>query len=350
MAYIALSDGHGMETPGKRTPWKVEKYGRVIKENEFNRAVVKYLKTELERQGHKVLLVAPTDYDTPLITRTNLANQKKVDLYISVHYNAGGGEGVEIWIIKKGGQAERLAKTVLTELVKGTPQKNRGVKEGNLHEVRETKMPAILIEAGFMDNKREAELMLNKDFQMECATEIAKGVQKFYGKPYKAGTSKPKPTKPSNPFDQFKPEELKPAPNGAKFTRTLKYVPGNQMEGKDVLAVQQKVGVKPAKDKNGKPYGTFGPLTKKGVEAYQKKHGIKVTGEVGDYNWSHMFGKVSTTKPDSKPKPKTVWHRVSVDGKQVASFKEVNNAAEVVKKHLSDTDKEIEVVVERVKL
>ena len=76
---IALDDGHGMETAGKRTPKLLEdlyidgklvrKKGEVIKENEFNRAVVKYLEKALKRCGFEVLLVAPTDVDTSLQNR-----------------------------------------------------------------------------------------------------------------------------------------------------------------------------------------------------------------------------------------------------------------------------------------
>lgn len=68
MAYlIALDDGHGLSpnpTPGKRTP-NIPEIG-VIYENQFNRAVVNFLSTELKRCGFRTLLVAPTDVDTPL--------------------------------------------------------------------------------------------------------------------------------------------------------------------------------------------------------------------------------------------------------------------------------------------
>ena len=80
-----------METAEKRTPAIPELGGRVIRENEFNREVVKYLDIELKRCGFKTLLVAPTDEDTPLSTRTNLANSRKADAFISIHYNAYDG-------------------------------------------------------------------------------------------------------------------------------------------------------------------------------------------------------------------------------------------------------------------
>ncbi|MGX9708198.1 N-acetylmuramoyl-L-alanine amidase [Laceyella tengchongensis] len=89
-----------MNTPGKRTPPIPQLNGRVIKENEFNRAIVRYLDDELKRCGFKTLLVAPTDNDTPLATRTGLSNKKRADLYVSCHYNAGGGEVIETYHYK----------------------------------------------------------------------------------------------------------------------------------------------------------------------------------------------------------------------------------------------------------
>ena len=84
---IALDDGHGMNTAGKRTPpltsdlyidnTLVRKKGEVIKENEFNRAVVNYLKEALIRCGFEVLLVAPTDEDTSLQARVKKLMMQK---------------------------------------------------------------------------------------------------------------------------------------------------------------------------------------------------------------------------------------------------------------------------------
>ena len=188
---IALDDGHGMETAGKRTPAIPELGGRVIRENEFNREVVKYLDIELKRCGFKTLLVAPTDEDTPLSTRTNLANSRKADAFISIHYNAYDGnfdgydpEGLSVHIYPGSKEGRKLAECVLKYLKEGTPQKNRGIVESNFHVLRETNMPAILSENGFMDNKREALLMLNVDFQKEVAREHAKGICDYFGVKY----------------------------------------------------------------------------------------------------------------------------------------------------------------------
>ena len=205
---IALDDGHGMETAGKRTPY-IPELGRQVRENEFNRAVVKFLDEELKRCGFKTLLTAPTDEDTPLATRVARANNAKADLFISIHYNALDGKfdgerkdpegfSAHVYLGNKNTKSGQFAKIALKHLAGGTPQKNRGVVEQNLYVTRNTKMPAVLFELGFMDNKREALLMVDVNFQKECAQEIAKAVCEFYGKKYVSSNTVSKPNKPVN--------------------------------------------------------------------------------------------------------------------------------------------------------
>lgn len=188
---VALSDGHGIETAGKRTPAIPELGGRIIRENEFNRAVVNFLDIELKRCGFATLMVAPTDADTSLSARTDLANAKGADAFIDIHYNAFDGkfdgndpEGLSIHIYPGSKSGRKLAESVLKYLKEGTTQKNRGIVENNFHTLRETKMVAILSENGFMDNKREALLMTNVDFQKEVAKEHAKGICDYFNVKY----------------------------------------------------------------------------------------------------------------------------------------------------------------------
>ena len=207
---IALDDGHGMNTPGKRTPpltkdlyidgKLVRKKGEVIKENEFNRAVVKYLAEALKRCGFDVLLVAPTDEDTPLSTRVSRANNANADAYVSKHYNALGSR----WQTKAKGlvtiihynhqsKTKVLANNVHEELWKLHSNHNctnYGVRTDtdisgySLYVLRNTKMPAILTESGFMDNMTEAVDMLDTNFQQADAEETCKGICKAFGVTY----------------------------------------------------------------------------------------------------------------------------------------------------------------------
>lgn len=207
---IALDDGHGMETAGKRTPKLLEdlyidgklvrKKGEVIKENEFNRAVVKYLEKALKRCGFDVLLVAPTDVDTSLQNRVSRANVADADAYVSKHYNAVGdkwqtkAKGL-VTIIHNNSQAKTkiLAQNVHDELWKLHKDHNcinYGVRADtdisgfSLYVLRNTKMPAILTESGFMDNMAEAKYMLDPEFQRADAEATCKGICKTFGVTY----------------------------------------------------------------------------------------------------------------------------------------------------------------------
>lgn len=186
----AVGDGHGMTTAGKRTPY-IPELGRAIHENEFNRPVSNFLGIELRRCGFDVLMVAPTDADTPLKTRVDLANLKKADIFVSIHYNAFDGvfdsrdpEGLSVHVYPGSIEGRKLGNAVLKHLKGGTVQANRGIKESNFYVLHNTKMPAILTENGFMDNKREALLMLNVDFQKEVAREHAMGICDYFNVPY----------------------------------------------------------------------------------------------------------------------------------------------------------------------
>ncbi|SDO78661.1 N-acetylmuramoyl-L-alanine amidase [Halobacillus aidingensis] len=190
---VALDDGHGMQTPGKRTPY-IPELGREIRENEFNRKVVGFLADILLAHGFRVLLVAPTDTDTPLSYRTNAANQHKADIYVSVHFNAmsfdfdyssADGISVHVYLGNMKYDSGKLARAVGKYLRQGTNQDWRGFKEDNFHVLRETNMPAILTENGFMDDRKEALLMLNEDFQMEVAIEHAQGICEYFNVKYK---------------------------------------------------------------------------------------------------------------------------------------------------------------------
>lgn len=191
MAYlIALDDGHGMETAGKRTPL-ISEFGRFVRENEFNRAVVAILDKELQRCGFKTLLVAPTDKDTPLEVRTTLANNANADAYVAIHYNAFDGtfaepnpEGLSVHIYPSS-SGRALGNAILKYLRQGTPQVIRGIKESpEFWVLRKTKMVAVLSENGFMDNKKEAMRMLDPAFQKEVAVEHAMGICEYFKVPY----------------------------------------------------------------------------------------------------------------------------------------------------------------------
>lgn len=209
--HIALDDGHGMSTSGKRTPvlptGLKSETGNFMHENEFNRAVVKYLKVELERCGFLITLTAPTDADTGITARAKTATNAKADLLLSVHANAATGQWGSASGVETLSKPENkdLALVFQKWLMKGTGQKNRGWKDGAWLGLNAFKGPVVLVEAGFMDNLTEAKLLLSDDFRKECAKELAQAACEVFGVKYVgANTSSKATTSVEYPYDTTK--------------------------------------------------------------------------------------------------------------------------------------------------
>ena len=183
---VAVDDGHGIETSGKRTP-------DGFKENIFNDAVKQFLFKELWNNGIIVVDCSPGREDNSLQDRVKREIDGKADAFISIHYNAMGNVwnnsvgGIETYYNNGSVNGKRLANCAHTELVKGTSLKNRGVKSDStlystgLYVLAKTNSPAILVECGFMDNPEEARLMATESYQKECAKEICQGICNYFG-------------------------------------------------------------------------------------------------------------------------------------------------------------------------
>jgi N-acetylmuramoyl-L-alanine amidase len=179
---IVLDAGHGYHTPGKRTP------DGSMREWEFNSRVADIAKKMLEEyEGVQVQFTHDPKgaIDIPLGKRTYYANNWGADVLVSIHANAAGeewssAEGIETYVYTNPSKESlELAQLVQRNLIKETGLKDRGVKKGNLHMVRETKMPAVLAECGFMTNKKEAELLKSDTYRIKCAVAIVNALVEF---------------------------------------------------------------------------------------------------------------------------------------------------------------------------
>lgn len=202
---IAIDAGHGSNTAGKRTPDGYREHWANVKvANYFAQAMercgIAYIKTGWDDED------ATNDADTPLATRQKAIKNAKCDYSISFHFNAFGdgksyneAEGVGTFISSSHpNDSQRMANAIQAELIKGTVQKNRGVKSSNLAmcncSIMGTKA-SILCECAFMTNKRESLLMQSDEFCKECAEESARGFCNYVGVKYVAeNTPAPKPT------------------------------------------------------------------------------------------------------------------------------------------------------------
>lgn len=184
-------------TAGKRTPF-IPELGREILEHEFNRAVADKLIALLNKCGIETFDVSPDPrVDMPLSLRVERVNSdyrtfvaqnsRNKAILISIHFNAhktefhlSNASGVETYYFTGSVEGQRLAETIHNEVIKGTPQVNRGVKHSNFTIIAKTLPPAVLQEAGYMDSEKEALLMVNSGFQAETAQQILDGICKYW--------------------------------------------------------------------------------------------------------------------------------------------------------------------------
>jgi N-acetylmuramoyl-L-alanine amidase len=189
---IHLDAGHAYNTPGKRN--------NTMREWEFNSVVAQYVKDVLANyQGVEVLFAHdPTGkVDISLDKRTDYANRAGVDVYVSIHANAGpsAAKGIETFVYtSKPKEAVAFANLTQKKLVEKTGRSNRGVKTADFHVLRETHMTSILVECGFMTNSDEAVLLKSADYRLKCAYAIAEALVEQYKLKEK---QKPKPPTPS---------------------------------------------------------------------------------------------------------------------------------------------------------
>lgn len=176
MKKIIVDAGHGSDTLGKRSP------DGTLREFMFNEAVAINLKKLLSVQGFTVIFSHDGTRDVALSERISLANKLRVAAFVSIHANAYGtnwndANGIETYTCLRPSKTSLImAECVQQSLYLRTGRKNRGVKKGDFAVLRETKMPAILVECGFMTNKTEANLLKSPAFQQECAEAIYFGL------------------------------------------------------------------------------------------------------------------------------------------------------------------------------
>lgn len=165
---IILDNGHGQETPGKRSPkWSD---GTQLLEWKWTRRLVKAIHNQLASEGLNSVILVPETTDIGLSARANRANaiiQKEGAnncIFISVHGNAGGGKGWEVFSTTKKNKSDELAECFISEFSKIFPdRKNRGHKEQDFTVIYKTNCPAVLTENFFYDNEEECKYMLSNE-------------------------------------------------------------------------------------------------------------------------------------------------------------------------------------------
>ena len=265
--YIGANDEHGVNPPtvGKRTPY-IERLGRQIYENEFNRQAKNKFIEACMRQDFSVYDVKPELQDISISERVRRINSQNLTLLVTFAYNAYGEQfnsasGLETFystLNPKVSQSRTLAQDLYNRLIEGTDQNGRGVKNLDVGVLSNVNCTSSLIEAGFMTNYDEAMLMLNPLFQTEVGEEACHGVCDFLGVGYI----------PRNDLSVY---PLLRQGSRNNFVYLLQFILNNSF------------GYNLSVD------GIFGNNTLSAVRDFQSNNGLTVDGLVGNNTWTYLL-------------------------------------------------------------
>ena len=185
MEIIGLDAGHDLIDPGAISPIRPE-IGDLLhtKEAAITLAITRRLEGILIACGYKPIMTRTTESSVSLKRRTDILNQAKCRIAISVHINSQIGHTaryISTFIQGTGGQAEKLAKAIQPKLVRATGWPDGGVRVANLHMTRETVMPVVLVELGFLSNPEQEKQLNNPGLQAKLAAALAEGTIEYLG-------------------------------------------------------------------------------------------------------------------------------------------------------------------------
>ena len=173
---IILDAGHGGSDGGTQADGN---RSNVI-EKDINLSVVLRMKTLLEDIGAEVILTRETDKTLSLDERVEIANNQAADLYVSIHCNYfeedASISGLECYYFEESDSGKQVAEKILDTIADGGNVNTRNVKESDFYVLKRTKIPAVLVELGYLSNLKECRLLIDKEYQDTLAEELVRGI------------------------------------------------------------------------------------------------------------------------------------------------------------------------------
>jgi N-acetylmuramoyl-L-alanine amidase len=332
MAKVALSYGHGSNTYEDKRSKFVIKNGKVYEEHTHNYQVGVRVRDILKAHGVSVLEVQPANgKDVALSTRTKKANDWGADLYWSIHANAGTpsakGWCAFWWQGSKEGQkasrlyADEMKAIGLPMYSDGDYMSQRGTWS-DFHELRETKMVAVLTENGFMTNSEDfKKIFLNEgNYYDKAAIGHAKAILRYFGIAYKGAEVASTPT--------AKPASVDTSKGIGVATVTVDKL--NFRKDKSLSSPVVKVL------EEGERYYVY----QADGQWFNLGGGWASAGSKGQY----LKYTAHPEKPKPKPAPpKSDTYRVILNGKQVGAYSEDSNVVQIVKEAIEDGVKDVSI-------
>ncbi len=182
---VVIDAGHGGRDPGT--------IRQGLNEKDVNLAIALQLKSIFEESDEKigVYYTRMDDSNPSYEQRVQLANETDADLFISIHNNSLQGrrvsstKGTQVMYSETSGLSEQFAQICLEEMTKMLGSDNRGLVEGNsIYIIRNSEVPAALIEVGFMTNPEELALLGTETYQRQAAEGIYRSVFRAFEEGY----------------------------------------------------------------------------------------------------------------------------------------------------------------------
>lgn len=181
---IALDAGHRGADGGA-----VSKEGLI--EKDVNLGITLYLRDYLQQAGALVVMTRETDKDLAE-SQTHGSKSRKSDLLISVHLNSipsSRWSGAQTFYHENSAESQFLATLIQDELMRNLLNTDRLARTANtIYLLKSSKIPAALVEIGFLSNPEEARLMGQASYQQKVAAAIYQGILRYYSVD-KLGTS-----------------------------------------------------------------------------------------------------------------------------------------------------------------
>jgi N-acetylmuramoyl-L-alanine amidase len=196
---VVLDPGHGGHDKGQ-----VSRYGY---EKDFALDVARKLRPLLQSKGLRVIMTREADYFVPLEVRAQIANAARNSIFVSIHFNATNDDpnatGFEIFSFTPRGapstsdtaltsssfnmqpgsavdaQSMALSACIYHSLLGHIPEYDRGIKRARFAVLRLAKVPAVLIEGGFLTERGECKLIANKDWRGKLSAAIGIGIESY---------------------------------------------------------------------------------------------------------------------------------------------------------------------------
>jgi len=172
---VVLDAGHGGTASGA--------VYENIKEKDLTLAMTLKLYQLLVDQGYRVILTRSDDSSVDLYQRAEIANAAQADIFVSIHCNAttvsGDYDGLYTYYFPGSTRGQQLANLVQIEACAATGARDRGLMNNNFVVLRETSMPAVLVETGFMTCHEELMRLSDPAYQQKVAAGVANGIIRY---------------------------------------------------------------------------------------------------------------------------------------------------------------------------